>query len=404
MFSSFNNNMFEFSDSVVTASSPFDNLFDKDPKEKEKQRLKGRRVPTESYETPVTRMSKNVQLRQTGCDRDRPVYGHTAGHVQSTLQKFCQSKNPYSEPSGSSSTGGSLRLAHKVPSTRMRKLLQRVSGSEVVQVDGEDTVLQGGCTNPGQSSLLSCDIDEAGTAVVQGLAAGADNYVEYTVDESQPFGERHSLVEPVVCCDPTSFDGEGSKRCLNRDFMDVRSEVLSHQADAATLKSSVRLGESGKPQYVFENVQDPRKIAECLNLVAEYSPPRRDTLDSFVHGECGSCRDDISSCAGERLVRSMRHKSLVRTVANTGIILLVCVVLATALFFVFRAIMVRSTNPNPSDSMRSALQRPPSPVLVAVKPVAEAVAAPPRSRVSAHTTGSIVQSLRKRIDDLLQTE
>lgn len=388
--------MFEFSESV--AHAPFDNLFDKDPGEKEKQRLKGRKVPTERYHTPVTRMSKNVKLRQMGSDRGRPVYSHTANHVKSTLGAFCGSKNPYLDPSAVSSTGGELRVQQRIPSTKLRGLLKRASGAEIARVDGDGIVLEGGCTHEGHQPLLSCREEGPGEVVVEGLAAGADNYVEYTVDESQPFGQRHSLVEPVVCCDPTSFAEDGCKRCLNRDFMDVRQEVLAHQQDAASLKSSMRVGPEGKIQYVFQNVDSPTRIAEALNVDAAYTPPERDTLDRFVRGDSGTFREDIRCQAGDPLVRSTCNKTLARTITNTCIVLLVCVALAVALFFVFRMILV------PSATTSRSVHRPASPVIVAVKPVSTPVQAPPRSRVSAHTTGSIVQSLRKRIDDLLQTE
>ena len=414
MFSSFNNNMFEFSE-AVSDSSPFANMFDRDPEEKEKQRLKGRRVQTEVYDTPVTKLSASVQLRQSGCDRDRPVYSHTANHVRSTLKTFCDSKNPYTDPSSLSSTGGKLTVDGPVPSSRMRRLLKRVTGAELVRADASSTVLQGGCTNKMQESLLDCKQTE-GELVVSGTAAGADNYVEYIVDESQPFGSRHSLVEPVLCCDPASFDQTGNKRCLNRDFMDVRQEVLSHQKDAATLKSAVRLGHRGDPEYVFTNVDDPQTVAERLQISAKYTPAARDTLDNFVAGNCGTYRQDVHACAGDALVVASRRKSTIRTVTSTCLTLLVCVILAIALFFVFRQILVPGSGS--SSGSGSALGEtaasaaptvaavPSPPALAEARQFSEAapLPEPPRSKMSAHTTGSIVQSLRKRIDRLLQQD
>lgn len=436
-YSNFTADMFDMNRETPSANSLLSHMFDaptpdknsEEPDKNGSKRLKLCRVPTEEYAIPVSEVASNVRLRSTSEGRSRPIGSQPRRHVRRVLADFCNNHNPFARASDTASTGGALVL-ERPPTKRLRSLFQRATGAEVV----EGNRLVGGMTNPGQANLLECATTGDDTCIVRGVAASNDHYAVYECDESRPFGRRDTLVEPVRCCDPRTFREESRdgpdgcrvrSRCLNRDLMDVRAEVMDLSGNPSSVQTSVRKGEDGGPEFVFTGVQNARATAVSLAARASYEPPESDTLDVYVGKRGGEFSRDVGLQAGETLSHKSCKRENFRRILNVVVICLACVAIAVSIYFVVRLVM-RSVNkpsapPAPIRAIAvvppSALPDQPAPSVLPAAPPMTAVIdqqfkAEPTSTGTPgprgtglppqRTTDSLVMSLRQRIEDLLR--
>ena len=202
-------------------------------------------------------------------------------------------------PSHFTSTGGSLVFPRSPPEV-LQRLTQRATGAERVRETpyGQFEV-SGGMVQQSHAKLLQSDYNDKRRELrLSGAAVSNDNYCMY--GES---GGKYHLETPVVCCNPTvsspSTTNSSHKACLNRDFMDIKEHLESHQENnnnnnnnnnshefcgRIEEKKNTEGSSCTDTQFIFEGVS--ASAANSLpGLEGTYSPPTSedgDTLNQYV--------------------------------------------------------------------------------------------------------------------------